>query len=554
MVVARHLYVLALCCALPATAPAIFHATPVYAEVPAGKTPSGPDGPAARGADVPAGEGAESVAAPGLAADDAAPATGESAEGEEAGSLDPLAAGLRPRTRFLARDGDLADPEEKADAQRDDEDGEEPATRLDGIAGVDIRGREDVAAFVSPPAGYDPLLFQIEALDPVGDRRTRRLYNFEPYDPVGIRLGSFVLFPEVELAGTWSSNVFRAPDAKSDISVAARPSARLVSNWGVHALELRASGAFSSFDRFDSENDHSYLVEARGRLDFLRSTNLQLLVGRELQQESRSAIDANVGGDRADVTVDRAEASFNHRFNRLSLQVRGSVADWNYAPVRAGGILVSNDDRDYTAFDQAIRASWEFKPQLTVFSEVGFDRRDHEAPAASDGLRRDSTGERFRLGLAFGNSGRIIRGEASLGYGWQHPDVGSLATAEGILIDANVAWRVTGLTSLLFTAQSDFVETTTAGASSVLVRQVGLEVRHAFRRHVIATAGIGYTWADYAGIALDERELKATLGLEYYLSRETVLFAKVAHIDFDSSAPASDYTAEEVSIGMRLRR
>jgi hypothetical protein len=38
------------------------------------------------------------------------------------------------------------------------------------------------------------------------------------------------------------------------------------------------------------------------------------------------------------------------------------------------------------------------------------------------------------------------------------------------------------------------------------------------------------------------------------VSRELTLFGRYAHIDFSSTAPQSDYTADEVRIGMRLRR
>jgi len=60
---------------------------------------------------------------------------------------------------------------------------------------VDTRPREDIDVFENPPAGFDPLLFQIEDLDPIrSNRATTRLFRLEPYDPVGIQVGSFVLF------------------------------------------------------------------------------------------------------------------------------------------------------------------------------------------------------------------------------------------------------------------------------------------------------------------------------------------------------------------------
>jgi len=388
----------------------------------------------------------------------------------------------------------------------------------------------------------------------LADRRTRRIATLEPFDPVGIRAGSFVLFPEVELGLSAFSNVFRSPAARSDTSFDVRPSARLVSNWRVHALEFRTTGTLSYFNEFDSENEQGYLIEARGRLDITRRTNLQASLSREVAQESRSAIDASSVGDRADVTTDRATAAFRHRFNRLAIELRGSVTDNQFGDVSVGPVTISNSDRDYTQTEEAIRATWELKPTLFLFSELALNQREYERASQTDGIRRDSTGERYRVGLSFGSTGRILRGEISLGWGIQRPDDPRLEDISGLLVDSNVAWRVSELTSLVFSARTDVSETTTTGSGGVLTRQAGIEARHAFRRQLIGSAGLSYTDQDFAGVAIDESEWRATLGVEYFLNREAVLFGRYAHTVFNSTQPATDYTSDELRVGIRLRR
>ena len=82
----------------------------------------------------------------------------------------------------------------------------------DGIPDLrrDARTPQDIAAFERPPAGYNPYLFQIE-LDPLTDRRTAELFRLEPYVARGIRIGSFVLFPEAEIGAIVTNNIFRSP-------------------------------------------------------------------------------------------------------------------------------------------------------------------------------------------------------------------------------------------------------------------------------------------------------------------------------------------------------
>lgn len=428
----------------------------------------------------------------------------------------------------------------------------EPEPWNDGAyAGDDTRPAEDLDVFNTPPAGHDPLLFQIEDIDPIAtDRRPARFARIEPYDPVGISIGSFVLFPEAELGGLYTSNVLSTPSARSDTAAELRTEARLVSNWNVHAVELRGTTFSTYHDDYPSEDDRAWSAEARGRLDISRRTNLQGLVGRSVSQEERTAIDANVVGDRAQVRSDEARLAFNHRFNRLSVELRGSVSDTTYSMPHDGESIA---DRDTLETREAVRASWELKPTLAVFAEGELNQRDKKAPSA-DGIRRDSDGVRTRVGLDFGSTGAILRGQASIGYGRQTPRDGRLAPVDAFLFDANLAWRPSEITSLMLTASSDIYDTTTDGSGGVASHQIGIEGRHAFRRHLIGSAGLAYTHYDFHQTPIRESAVTAFVGAEYYASPELVLFARYQHLSFASNDVNGDYETDEVRVGVRVRR
>jgi hypothetical protein len=468
----------------------------------------------------------------------------------------------------------------------------------DGVdpANVDQRSETERADFDGAPAGYDPQLFSID-VSPILSQRPRQLFQFEPYAPLGIRAGGFVIFPEIEATTLADSNVFQAEPSQGDIAVEVLPSVRIVSNWSVHALEFRANGAASWFKDFDSENDREYRLEARGRLDITRFTNVEGLISRSLAQESRSGLDGSgPAGDRADVVTHTAAATLNHRFNRLRVQLRGSVTQEDYASstvpaatlalrgsearltgtdvVGANGtgaigsrlVTVTNDDQDQRSVDGATRLSWEFKPTLFAFAEVALNRTTFEAASSEDGVSRDSRGERYRVGLNFGNTDQILRGEISVGFGQQRPDDAGLETIQGVLLDANLAWRVSGLTTMLFTAGSDFNATTTEGSAGSLVRRFGVEARHAFRTFLIGTAGIGYQIEDFEGISVTEREFQARASLEYFASRELAVISRYQFTNFDGEGTSDldtngnpvatdrDYRDHEFRIGLRWRR
>ena len=460
----------------------------------------------------------------------------------------------RPRRLAVPQDGDpvsVFEPLQEEDGEFGEPnalDEEEDPTL------ADIRSPYDIAAFGGATPAFDPLLLQAEQINPVFSDRSIDHFGADPFAPVGVRLGSFILFTSVESDVDYNSNLFASPDAIGDTALEVRPAARLASNWAVHAVEVRASGDFSFHDRFPSEDDRAYLVEGLGRLDVTRRTDVQAAISREVAQESRNAINANSFGTRPNVTVDRGRAAFNHRFNRLSVQLRGGIVDTRYGDDVIGPIIQSNADRDFTLYEEAVRPKWEFTPTFLIFADVALNQRLYNIPAFSDGIIRSSKGERYRLGVSFGNTGEYLRGEVSLGYGRQTPDNHELQVIDGLLVDANLTWRFSQLTSLLLTASTDVAETTTFDSGGVMQRQYGAELRHNFSARLIGSAGLSLFTRDYVGAGLHEEQFSAATGLEYYMNRNVVLFGRYEHTEFYTSSPDGNWNGEEVQVGVRLRQ
>jgi len=466
--------------------------------------------------------------------------------------------GLRSRL-----DGDFSADEAPSQPTDGDLSSLRTSVPVDGAATrpVDQRDEESRAAFEEPPAGYDARLFDI-AVAPLLSERPRQLYRFEPYTAVGIRVGGFTLLPSLETSLVHDSNVFEAPSADADLAIEIVPTVRLVSNWSTHAVDLRASGVFSRFKEFETENARQYALEARGRLDVTRRLTVEGLVSRSLTQESQSGIDADnpalrgtnsAATERADIVTDVAALTINKRFNRLSLQLRGSVTSEDYDDTRGeGAVVIDNDARDEVQREGALRASWEFKPTLFAFAEVALNRRDFGS-GRDDAASANSRGERYRAGVSFGNADQYLRGEISVGFGTQRPVNGVGADLSGLLLDANLAWRVSGLTSLLFTARTDLDDSTDVGSGSV-TRTLGVEARHAFRRHLIGNTGVSYAWQDFEGTSLSEDQLTAIAGLEYFINRDVTLFGRYTYTRFNDTADSGDYVDNEIRIGLRMTR
>ena len=469
---------------------------------------------------------------------------------DPSGSFDPdrLAAPTRQDPNAPLQDGDLA-------IEPDAISTEGPRSSIDGPVAVqgevtdlsrDTRPAEDLAVFEEPRAGYDARLFQVEDITPVTDRRPREFARLEPYDPVGFRIGSFVLFPEANFSQTMTDNVTSSNRPESDSFQTIRTETRLVSNWRQHALELRGTTDTSFHDTYDSEDVRGYLGEVRGRLDFSSRTNLQVIASTGVSQERRTGIDANRTGENADITTEQIAASLSHRFNRLTVRLRSSIMDQSFGTTDG----ISNAQRNYKETAVGLRGSYEVTGRVAVFGDVAALERDH----VTTDVNRDTPGNRYRVGLDFGTTNKMLRGEVSVGYGTQRARDSRLEDGAAFLFDANLAWRPTGLTTFLFTAVSDIADTAAGSIAGVTSRQLGIEARHAFRNYLVASAGLTYTNFDYGSSQGGENGLTTFLGAEYTLNPEVMLNARVEHTTFDGSSAERTFDESNLRLGMRLRR
>ena len=421
----------------------------------------------------------------------------------------------------------------------------------------DSRLPEDSDAFERPAAGHDPQAFGVE-LAANEDRRPFYLYRFEPWDPRGIRLGSFTVFPQADVGAAWVSNLFRTKPARADQALDLRPTLRAISNWRTHAMEFRATGALSFFDENPKEDDRAYSLEARGRLDVSRRTQIAGSVRRDVAQEVRGTLESRLRGtSRADISTDEARLQLDHRFNRLALQLRGVAQQRLYedtAAVDGSGRSQNNRDRNLHATEEALRLSWTFKPTLLAFTEVGLNQRRFEAASLTDGIKRDSDGERYRVGVGFGNTSQVLRGEVSIGYGRQSPLDMRLASIDGMVVDANLAWRINAFSALLLRGSTDVIETSSLQSAGGFTRRAQVELRHAFLRPLIGTASAGFSATTYEGIVVNENLTELGLGLEYYLGPEAVVFGRYQHTMLRTNAVTGDYDADELRVGLRIRR
>lgn len=427
---------------------------------------------------------------------------------------------------------------------------------LRGSIGVDEdRARNPVSAAGTRPLrdrdesdGLEPLeIGQDPVLEPVEE---------DPFAPVGMRLGSFLLFPELTVESVYHDNILlSSTQPESDWALTLTPSLKVQSDWSRHSLEANVSGERSFHEKFETEDEETFAVDVTGQLDIRRTTNIVASVAYAEALEDRSSSDfPSNAAERAQTRNNEWSLEGNQTLNRVTLTLRGDVSSESFDDsVAADGSTIDNSQRDYTERRLTSRVTYEFQPGVQAFVEASVNERDFERKIDDNGLLNGSSGHDVQAGLAFKLGGKLT-GEASAGYALQTADDPTLKDIDGLIFNAGLEYRMTGLTTLRFDAASEIAETTQAGTAGSIERVVEISVEHRPRRNVSLGASLAYSNEQFSGTDVTDEEWVTGLSGEYLLSRTVGLTANYEHIESRSGTPGGDYSSDEIRMGVKVRR
>jgi hypothetical protein len=375
--------------------------------------------------------------------------------------------------------------------------------------------------------------------------------NTDPYEPVGVRVGGFLLRPSIEVGYGVDSNPNRTPGGPRSNFTQVLPELQVKSQWARHELGATLRGSYYAYDTLSSANRPSADAKLFGRYDVTRDLRIEGEGRFLLGTDNPGSPNLQAGLARLPIyTTWGATAGVAQRFNRLDLSVKGSFDRTTYQDSELeDGTRVSNQERNYNQHRVQGRASYEFGPGLKPFVEIDADKRVHD----SDASGRDSQGLTPKAGVTF-ELLRYLTGEVSAGYTMRDYVSPALEPLQGFVVDASLVWVATGLTTMTFTANSRADESVLLGVSGALRREVGLQVDHAFRRWLIGTVKVGYGQDDYVG--LDRLDQRTSLGamITYKFSRELWLKGEYRHEWLRSNVTGVDYDASIFLIGLKLQR
>jgi hypothetical protein len=378
----------------------------------------------------------------------------------------------------------------------------------------------------------------------------------DPYSPLGLHTGAFMLYPAIELIGGYNTNPARTAGAKGAALYTVMPELRAQSNWSRHELKADLRGSYTGYSPDTSPTlSRPYLNgKADGRIDVSKLTRIDLGTRVTVSTDNPNSPNLPAGLARLPVFATfGGSAGLGQKFNRFDLSLKGDAERTVYQQsTLTDGSTAGNAFRNYNQYGAIVRAGYELLPGVTPFVEVGTDTRRHDLPTDPIGFQRNSKGVTGKLGTTFDLRGTLT-GEVALGYTQRSYDDPRLDKIAGLIGNASLIWTANALTTVKLSANSNVGESTVAGVSGVLYRDVGLQIDHSFRRWLIGSVKLGFGLDGYVGMSREDQRFSAGVGLTYKLDRSTQIKGEFRQDWLRSNVTGVDYSASIFLLGLRFQ-
>lgn len=375
------------------------------------------------------------------------------------------------------------------------------------------------------------------------------------YDPVGVRLGGFLLYPQMTVQESYDSNIYAAPsNATDDWITSLRPRFDLKSDWNEDSLNLHGGANVVRYASHDTENHDDYDFGADGKLVILHDARLFGNAGYNLEHLPRSSPNSIASQRELTQYSDTAAGiSAEKEFNWLSLKL-----DWNFdryvfsdAQTNTGA-LIAWGRQNYNDNRVTLHAGYDLAPGRQVYLLGGFDRRSYDNDSDMNGFNRNSTGYTAGAGVKYDLTG-ILFADVFAGYREQDYRDARLSSLLGPTGGAKLTWNVTRLTTITGSVTRDVDETIFSNSAGYFATREDLRADHELLRNLLLNLTVGHEEDTFQGTNRDDSVLNAGFGAQYLISRMFSLNGGYTFQTRSSNQPGNGFDDHLVYLSLSAR-
>jgi hypothetical protein len=409
-------------------------------------------------------------------------------------------------------------------------------------------------AQIVPGVGSGPLVPGAEAASTAEEDLPVMSRPRPEFDPIGIPVSSFLLFPQLAVDGSYDTNVLRTPtNDTSDYFFTFAPTFRMTSQWNRHMLEFYGGLSDYQYIKLTQQDLADWNIGTDGRLDITGGSSIFANASTAELHELLSSPNT-VGNQKSPNRYfdNHAEVDATVQPSLLGFSAGGIFDRDVYlnTPLIGGGD-VNNTDRNFDDYQGYVKAFYDFSPGYSGFLRGTYESRDFDQYLDRSGVHRGSTGYRADGGVDLQIT-HLISGEVYLGY-LKYDFTAPLVDDSGIDYGVKLDWLATPLVTVHLFGGRSLSQVILANASIQDNKQVGLSADYEFLRNLIIQAHAIYVQSSYPGITRQDTAPDLGIGLKYLLNRHFSFDATYDYTDRTSNTAGASFQDSVFMIGINLR-
>ena len=377
------------------------------------------------------------------------------------------------------------------------------------------------------------------------------------YQALGIDAGAFEIFPSLAITPEYDDNIYASTNNRqADEITNILPAIQVRSNWSRNEIDASADVSSNVYANHSTEDTTDYLLSTSGRLDILRQSNVTASVSFGHFTDPRTSEDTiSTANALVQYLQTSAALSGSQTLNKLRFTESFNYQRTSYdnSDNFSGTALALNTlDSDNYVFTG--RADYALTPEVALFVSAQVNDRPYDDKPPQAALDRNSSGYETTVGADFDIT-RLVRGQVQVGYLAQNYQSATFEPVSGPAVHARVAYYLSGLTTLTFTADRQVVDAVDPVAVSFLQTRGGFQVDQELLRNVILSGQLGYETDDFKGEQRNDSRASASASVTYLINRHLGLTGGYSFLNEDSTGAAriGKYYADVVSLALTFR-
>lgn len=374
------------------------------------------------------------------------------------------------------------------------------------------------------------------------------------YDPIGIRLGNFMLFPAASENAVFDDNIFASEQRlASDFISTSTEQLTITSQTAPYDLRLHFLASQELYAQHSSNNGYIWDADTTVRAGITRDAYLQFEGAIAEQPLARGTAEAGEDPKRAIFNRGDISATYGQTIGAVGNRLQFVLRDIAY---------VSEGDRSRsgTRFTYRDRLSYDIAPNASLFLEGSF---------AQQQWKERSVFRNFNLltgvaGVSVELPG-MLEAEISLGAVQQTYRDSAFKDLVTPVATERLIWNVTPLTSIILTADRAVFGTETFPSGAVLPPQRNslqittsdLGVQHEFIHNLLGEVRFGYERDHFDFNGLTDRTFVLRGDVRYLINRfleadlEYVWRKRIANLPADRTFNSGPFSENVVSLTLK---